>query len=113
MTTPESHIQPQLLLISAYTTLVSAIIIVFLALFFFLPGHLFKPLLLLSASLFSLSAGEFLNHPKQRVITQETVKANQEAQYHRKRSPCALGNLFDICGLLLLFVALSAFFFPH
>jgi hypothetical protein len=113
MITPEPHPQIQPLLISAYAAIVSAIIIFVTALMFPLPEHRFKAILILSAGFATFGIGEFLNHPKQKLITRETVKASKKPRYHRTRNPCSLGNLFDISGLLFLFTSLSYFFFPH
>jgi len=113
MTTPESHSQFQPLLIAAYAAFASGITIFIAAFMLTLPEHVFKAVLILSASLAVFATGEFLNHPKQKLITPETVRTNQKPKYHHNRNPCSLGNLFDIGGLILLFVALSAFLFPH
>jgi len=113
MNTPEQHTPTQPLLIAAYAVFLSAVIIFIAAFIIILPENLFKGILILSASFFSFGTGELINHPKQNLITRKTVQTNQKPQYHRNRNPCALGNLFHIAGLLLLFVALSSFFFPH
>jgi hypothetical protein len=113
MMTPEPHPQIQPLLISAYAAVVSGIIIFVTALIFPLPEHRFKAILILSAGFATFGIGEFLNHPKQKLITRESVKTSKRLRYHRNRNPCSLGNLFDISGLLLLFISLSYFFFPH
>jgi len=113
MTTSESYSRLQPLLLAAYAVIGSAIVISVLTFFLSPAPHIFKALYLFSASLFSLGAGELFNHPKQKIITSETVKTGQKAKYHRKRNSCGLGNLLDICGLLLLFIALASFLFPH
>jgi len=113
MITPESHSRIQPLFIAAYGAFVSAIAIIIGAFIFTLPEHFSKALLILSASFAAFGTGEFLNHPKQKLITPETVQSSQKPKYHHNRNPCGLGNLLDISGLILLFIALSAFFFPH
>ncbi len=112
MTTPESQTRIQPLLIAAYGVFASGIILFIVLFVFSLPGYLFKTILILSISFAAFGTGELLNHPKQKLITRETVQTNQTT-YHHNRNPCILGNLFDIIALLLLFIALSAFFFPH
>ncbi len=113
MTTPELETPVQPLFIAAYAFFVTGALLFIAAFVLTLPAHLFKSTLILSASFAALSTGEQLNHPRQKLVTRETVQSGQEPQYHRNRNPCSLGNLFDIVGLLLLFIAISSFFFPH
>ena len=113
MTTPETDTPVQPLFIAACAFFVTAAILFITPFVLALPAYLFKSTLILSASFAALSTGELLNHPKQKLVTRETVKTGQEPQYHRNRNPCSLGNMFDIGGLLLLFIAISSFFFPH
>jgi len=110
---PESHTRSRHLLLAAYIAIASGTIIFIAAFVIALPEHLFKGTLILSASFTTFGTGEYLNHPKQKLITQETVKTNKKPKYHRNRNPCSLGNLFDIGGLLLLFIAFSSFFFSY
>ena len=113
MITPDPRPQIQPLLISAYFAIASGIITFLTAFLLPLSGHLFMATLLLSAGFATFAVGELLNHPKQKLITRETVKNNTSSRYHRTRNPCSLGNLFDISGLLLFFISLSYFFFPY
>lgn len=113
MITPDPRPQIQPLLISAYIAIASGVITFLAAFLLPLSGHLFMATLLLSAGFATFAVGELLNHPKQKLITRETVKNNTNPRYHRTRNPCSLGNLFDISGLLLFFISLSYFFFPY
>jgi len=78
-----------------------------------LPGHICKALLLLALALAIFGVGEFLNHPRRRLITPETVKGKQKPQFYRNRKTCGLGNLLDICAIITFFLALSSFLYPH
>ncbi len=109
---PQSRqVQPLLVAASVAFTMGTALSIFVLNLR--LPGHICKALLLLALALAIFGLGEFLNHPRRRLITPETVKGKQEPQFHRKRKTCGLGNLLDICAVITLFLALSAFLYPH
>jgi len=113
MNSPKSHTQIKPLLIFAYGAFASGGILFISAFMLTLPAHFFKATLILAASFAAIGTGEFLNHPKQKLITQETIQNKSKPQYHHSRNPCSLGNLFDIGGLLLFFIAISSFFFPH
>jgi hypothetical protein len=78
------------------------------------PSDIFKGLLYIFLGFIAFGAGEILNHPKTQLLT--TGKDNGtystfSKQFHRKRNPCSLGNLFDIGSLLLFFIGVSALLF--
>lgn len=65
-------------------------------------------------SLLFIAIGEWLNHPLQKSIRSfDENSETAETLIHRKRNPCSLGNVFDVFGLILIFIALSLFLFPH
>lgn len=52
--------------------------------------------------------GEWINHPLQKSMTyREKKDLVFQKILHRKRNPSVLGNLFVICGLLLIFTGLA------
>jgi hypothetical protein len=60
--------------------------------------------------LFLFSCGEILNHPVQTSCNfTENEKSQLRRFKHRQRNPSTLGNLLDICGLLLFFSGLNGF----
>ena len=63
-------------------------------------------------SLLFLGIGEYLNHPVQKKFSFEHDNELPVHHNSRERSPCGLGNIFDILALILMFLALSAIFFP-
>ena len=73
-----------------------------------------KGLRAIGLSFLFFGAGELINHPPQKKRHASSLnKTNSETVYRRARNPCSLGNLFDVFGLISLFVALSFFFFPY
>ncbi len=77
-------------------------------------SDIFKGLLYIFLGFIAFGAGEILNHPRPQPVT--TGKDGDSSptfskQFHRKRNPCSLGNLFDIGALLLFFIGLSALLF--
>ena len=77
------------------------------------PAHLHKGLLYLFFACVAFAAGEILNHPKPAQLTTKEITPPPDAELTRRRNPCSLGNLFDIGGVLLFFVGLSALLFPR
>lgn len=89
----------------------SGVVYIFLA---HLPSDIFEGLLYIFLGFIAFGAGEILNHPKTQMITtgkDDDTSSTISKQFHRKRNPCSLGNLFDIGALLLFFVGLSALLF--
>lgn len=76
------------------------------------PAQIYTGLLYLFFACVAFGAGEILNHPKPAQLTTNEITPPTDAQLTRRRNPCSLGNLFDIGGLLLFFVGLSALLFP-
>jgi hypothetical protein len=58
-----------------------------------------------------IGLGEWINHPLQKSVT---MKGRSDLIFkrirHRKRNPSALGNLFEIAGLILVFTGMSDLF---
>jgi hypothetical protein len=75
------------------------------------PSDIFKGLLYIFLGFIAFGAGEILNHPQPPLITTYKDNDTSSKQFHRKRNPCSLGNLFDIGALLLFFIGLSALLF--
>jgi hypothetical protein len=77
------------------------------------PSHISKGFLYISSAFILFGLGEVLNHPKERLNT-HTPEENptQTTEFQRRRNVCSLGNLCDICALLLFFIGISAMFFP-
>jgi hypothetical protein len=75
------------------------------------PPDIFKGLLYIFLGFIAFGAGEILNHPRPPLITTSMDNGTSSKQFHRKRNPCSLGNLFDIGALLLFFIGLSALLF--
>lgn len=74
-------------------------------------GPTLKGVLFLGCSMVSFGCGEIINHRKE-IVRSETF--TKEKQYSfRRRSSTSLGNLLDIVGLLLFFIALSSLIFAH
>lgn len=63
-----------------------------------------KTLRAIGWALLFLGGGELLNHPVKGAATQHNSQI--------KRTPCSLGNLFDMLSIICLFIALSLWFFP-
>lgn len=76
------------------------------------PARLYDGLLYLFFACIAFGAGEILNHPKRPLLTTDANALPADAEISRRRNPCSLGNLFDIGGLLLFFVGISALLFP-
>ena len=73
-----------------------------------------KGLRAIGFSLLFIAIGEWLNHPVQK--SKSAIDESSDTALtiiHRRRNPCGLGNVFDVFGLILVFIALSLFFFPH
>ncbi len=66
-----------------------------------------------AAGLLSIGIGELLNHPLQTRRRHPERAEKDFTRQHRQRNPCLLGNLLDICGLILLFSSISLLFFPY
>lgn len=77
------------------------------------PAQIYTGLIYLFFACIAFGAGEILNHPKPPLVTTETTTPPADRELCRRRNPCSLGNLFDIGGLLLFFVGLSALLFPQ
>jgi hypothetical protein len=62
-----------------------------------------------------LGAGEYLNNPKcpQQLPASGTKKTTFKLSDYlkRRRNVCALGNLLDIAGVLMIFVGITSLFF--
>lgn len=76
------------------------------------PAHIFKGLLYISSAFMIFGIGEILNHPKERLSAPKQENTAYTKAFQRKRNVCSLGNLCDICALLLFFMGISAMFFP-
>lgn len=76
------------------------------------PAQIYTGLLYLFFACIAFGAGEILNHRQTPQITTEATTSPADRELCRRRNPCSLGNLFDIGGLLLFFVGLSAVLFP-
>lgn len=74
--------------------------------------HLYKGLIFLAVAFLNFGGGEILNHPRESVgnIREQT---EQKENITRKRNTCGLGNLLDIVGLLMFFVALASFIYER
>ncbi len=70
-----------------------------------------KGMLLLSSAFIVFGTGEVINHPAGRFFIPRTKESPGYYIYQRRRNSCSLGNLLDIGGLLLFFLALSALLF--
>lgn len=77
------------------------------------PARMLSGLLYLFFACIAFGAGEILNHPKTPRLSTNTSTPPAATEFCRRRNPCSLGNLFDIGGLLLFFVGLSALLFPR
>jgi hypothetical protein len=75
-----------------------------------LNGRLFPGLRQIAIGIMFIGVGEWINHPLQRSVTYMDRKENifQKIR-HRKRSPSVFGNLFEICGLLLIFAGVAEY----
>ncbi len=75
------------------------------------PPYLFKSFLYIALALVTFGTGEVLNHPKERLVAPDRDTGSQE--FYRRRNACSLGNLSDICALLLLFMGLAALLYSR
>lgn len=75
------------------------------------PSHISKGLLYISTAFIIFGLGEVLNHPKERLNTHTQENSTHATEFQRKRNVCSLGNLCDICALLLFFMGISNMFF--
>ena len=83
------------------------------ALLFQPEASILKPLLLVSMGLVAFGAGEILNHPLEQIKTTTPPHTDYELQAYRRRNDCSLGNLLDIGALLLIFIGIARFMYPH
>ncbi len=71
----------------------------------------FSGLQQVALGIFTIGVGEWINHPLQKSLA---YKDKQDMKFqkirHRKRNPSSLGNLLEICGLILIFIGLADFF---
>lgn len=75
------------------------------------PSAIFKGLVFISFALILFGTGELLNHPRERLI--EPGQSDKSPKFHRRRNVCSLGNLSDICALLLFFMGLAALLYQR
>lgn len=75
------------------------------------PSQILKGLLYLSSAFIIFGLGEVLNHPKERLNTQTLENSTHTTYFQRRRNVCSLGNLCDICALLLFFMGISTMLF--
>ncbi len=71
----------------------------------------FSGLQQIALGIFTIGVGEWINHPLQKSLAYRDKKDMifQKIR-HRKRNPSSLGNLLEICGLILIFTGLAGFF---
>ncbi len=110
MPTVASRLPP--LFITACTFIGVGIVCIFGTLVLEPPSHILKGLLYISSAFLIFGLGEVLNHPKERLTTPTQENTTHTREFQRRRNVCSLGNLFDICALLLFFMGISAMFFP-
>ncbi len=98
--------------IIALITVVAGAALAITALIWQPEKYLFKGMIFMAVSLLNLGGGEILNHPKQTIPDEESSGTPVEVE-ERKRNTCGLGNLMDIVGLMMFFVALSSFIYQR
>ncbi len=79
---------------------------------FFTTNHnvFFSGLQQIASGIFIVGIGEWINHPLQKSLSYRDRKDfNLQKIRHRKRNPSSLGNLLEICGLILIFTGLAAY----
>lgn len=64
-----------------------------------------------SIGLILLGTGEYMNNPQDPRVSEEAEKQFDLARYFsRRRSVCALGNLFDIAGIVMITIGVASLF---
>jgi len=107
----QNHQQYPLMYIAAFVMAAAGIAIAVAALLLQPERHLYKGLIFLAVAFLNFGGGEILNHPKQAAADRQT--ADQKEYTVRGRNTCGLGNLLDIVGLLMFFVAMASFIYER
>ena len=100
--------QLPLLFVAACIFFIAGVICLGLTLTLQLDPATFRGYLLLSLALLIFGIGEIINHPNQRIFATPEEKLPTTPQVRRKRNVCSLGNLCDICAILLLFAGIGS-----
>lgn len=86
---------------------------VILLTFSFMPSQanqLFGGLRRIGLGFTLIGLGEWINHPLQKSVAyKDRKKLIFQYILHRKRNPSALGNLFEIVGLILIFMGFAVY----
>lgn len=90
--------------------LISGIGLFIFSLFTESQNAFFSGLQQISIGFFLIGTGEWINHPLQKSVRYKD-KENFIFRriHHRKRNPSGLGNLLEICGLILIFTGIATF----
>lgn len=74
------------------------------------PDVIFSGLRQIALGITLMGIGEWINHPLQKSITCKNKNDYVFEKFrHRQRNPSALGNLFEIVGLILAFTGLAEY----
>jgi len=107
----QKYQQYPLMYIAAVILAAAGIAIAVAALLLQPERHLYKGLIFLAVAFLNFGGGEILNHPEQAAADHHT--AGQKEHTVRTRNTCGLGNLLDIVGLLMFFVAMASFIYER
>jgi hypothetical protein len=74
------------------------------------PDVIFSGLRQIALGITLIGVGEWINHPLQKSIACKNKNDYVFEKFrHRQRNPSALGNLFEIVGLILAFTGLAEY----
>lgn len=109
---PQQSQQYPPMYIAAFALAAAGIIVAVAAVLLQPEKHLYKGLIFLAVAFLNFGGGEILNHPRQ-TAKNENSTSHQKGQPLRRRNTCGLGNLMDIVGMLMFFVALASFIYER
>jgi len=107
----QEHQQYPPMYIAGFVLAAAGIAIAVTALLLQPERHLYKGLIFLAVAFLNFGGGEILNHPAQDMAQNQT--SGQREHPARRRNTCGLGNLLDIVGLLMFFVAMASFIYER
>lgn len=73
--------------------------------------HYWGGLQRIAVGIVAIGIGEWINHPRQKSVEYTDYRHSTFRHFsHRQRNPSSLGNLFEIGGLICIFMGLAEYF---
>ena len=108
----QAHQPYPLFYIVAVMLVIAGLVLVTAAVLIHPEKHVYKGMVFLAVSLFNFGLGEIFNHPK--TLTSELDSDGKTSEFvSRRRNSCGLGNILDIIGVMMFFIALSSFIYQR